>query len=325
MISRSRAAEILDGFGRCRILVLGDCMLDQYIWGRVSRISPEAPVPIVEVDRSTHTAGGAANVVHNLCSLGARAGIAGVIGEDEAGTRLRTVLSDQGVDVQGLVVDAKRPTTTKTRIIAHSQQLIRTDLERRDPIDEAVARQLQTWADGPLRHYQGLLISDYNKGVLQPALVASFVQAARSEGVLVAAGPKPESLRWYAGAHLVAFNQKEAREAVGYSVDAPEALNRAGYQILHELGSGAVLITRGEHGMALFAEHQEPVHVPALASEVYDVSGAGDTVIATATLARCAGASLEEAVMLANIAAAVVVRKVGTATANREELLGMLE
>lgn len=323
-ITRQRAGEIFARFGSRRVLVLGDCMLDHYVWGKVNRISPEAPVPVLEVESSTHTPGGAANVVHNLRSLGARTGIAGVIGADEAGQKLRDTLSSQGVDVAGLVVDATRPTTTKTRIIAHSQQLVRTDLERRDPVDADVARRLSAVAERDAQRWDALLLSDYNKGVLRSDIIDRFVDCAQRAGALVVAGPKPESLSLYRRVKVVALNQGEAAAAVGFPLRDPDAVQRAGRQILEQLEVAAVLITRGEHGMSLFEAHEPPYHVPALASEVYDVSGAGDTVVSVLTLALSVGASLPEAVSLANVAAAVVVRKVGTATTTCDEVLATL-
>jgi D-beta-D-heptose 7-phosphate kinase/D-beta-D-heptose 1-phosphate adenosyltransferase len=299
-------------------------MLDHYVWGKVTRVSPEAPVQVLDVESSSHTPGGAANVVHNLQSLGAQTGLAGVVGADESGNRLRQALAQSGVDVSGLIVDPDRPTTTKTRIIAHSQQLLRTDWERRDPIHGYVLATLLQVAEKDTQTWHAVVLSDYNKGVLQPAVVEKFVQHARSHGAKVVAGPKPENLSNFRGAHLIALNQGEAAAAVNFALKDDASVCQAGRELLERLQVDAVLITRGEHGMSLFQTHEPAYHVPALASQVYDVSGAGDTVIATLTLSLAAGATLHEAVNLANLAAAVVVRKVGTATTAPDEILASM-
>ena len=316
-----RAREIIERFSGRRILVLGDCMLDHWLWGSVSRISPEAPVPVVDIERSTYTPGGAANVVHNLCSLHARTSIVGLVGDDEAGRRLRSMLSDQGADVSAHVADPERPTTTKTRIIAHSQQVVRADSERRGPLtEEQVTRMLEAVGDD-LGGCQALLVSDYNKGVVGGRLLSTLMERARNHDVPVIVGPKPENIRSFPQATLLALNDKEASGAAGRPARLAEEAEAAGKHLLSTLGCRALVITRGAQGMSLVARGRRAHHVPALARQVYDVSGAGDTVITVLTLAVAAGATLTEATTLANLAAAVVVQKIGTATVSGDEIV----
>jgi rfaE bifunctional protein kinase chain/domain len=326
-VKLKRAREIFDHFPSHRILVLGDCMLDHWLWGSVSRISPEAPVPVVDIERSTYTPGGAANVVHNLCSLGAQAAIVGVVGRDDAARRLRGLLKAQGAEVKGLVQDGRRPTTTKTRIIAHSQQVVRADTELRGPINGVVASRMLKSVGAGLEGYEALLVSDYDKGVVSRPLLDSLVAMARAAGAVVVAGPKPENIALFNGdlhVDVVALNEKEARAVTGLGAETDEAAEKAARGVLDRTGAAAVLLTRGGRGMSLLEAGKRAWHVPAHARQVYDVSGAGDTVIAVLTLALTAGASLVEATQLANFAAAVVVEKVGTATASPEEILHVL-
>lgn len=319
-----RAREVVGGFSGGAVLVLGDCMLDHWLWGTVTRISPEAPVPVVDVERSTYTPGGAANVVHNLCGLGARVGIVGIVGQDDAGRRLRGMLKEQGADVRGLLADATRPTTTKTRIIAHSQQVVRADAELRQKLDGGLASRLLRLVRPHLGAYGAMLVSDYNKGVVSEPLLHPLLDAAMQRGVLVVAQPKPENLRMFPAATVVALNEKEAYAATGLHAHDPAGAEQAAAAIMQITRCNAVLITRGAQGMSLVEASRKAHHVTALARQVYDVSGAGDTVVSVLTLALVAGATLVEATQLANYAAAVVVQKVGTATATPQEIVDIL-
>jgi len=302
------------------VLVVGDCMLDHWLWGSVSRISPEAPVPVVEIERSTYTPGGAANVVHQLCKLGARVHIVGVVGKDDSGRRLREILAREGADVRGLLEDAERPTTTKTRIIAHSQQVVRADAERRDKLDGPAAARLVRAAERALQEADIVLVSDYNKGVLSASVAAKLLAAAARRKVPLVAQPKPENIDLVHGATVIALNEKEAFGATGTHAQDSGGAEKAAQAIRERMGCSAVLITRGAQGMTLL-DGRAFKHVPALARQVYDVSGAGDTVVSVLTLAKAAGATLAEATVLANVAASVVVQKVGTATASTDEIL----
>ncbi|MEK6410848.1 MAG: D-glycero-beta-D-manno-heptose-7-phosphate kinase [Acidobacteriota bacterium] len=327
-LSRERAGTLTAGFDGKRIIVLGDVMLDEFIWGRVRRISPEAPVPVVEVDRQTLALGGAGNVVSNLVALGASPTPIGVVGDDADAERLRQAFLELAVSTHRVVVDTTRPTTVKTRIIAHSQQVVRADRESRAPISaevqdsviEAFRREIDT-ADA-------VVVSDYGKGLLTPGLLSLALAAARERGLIVCLDPKMRSFVHYQPVTVITPNNQEAADASGVPIDDEQSLTEAGRKLLGSIDTRAVLITRGEEGMALFTgggkDGAEVTHIPTVAREVYDVTGAGDTVIATLALALASGASLEEAAMLANHAAGVVVGKVGTAAVTRDELLAAI-
>jgi len=323
LLSRSRARSITDRFSDQRILVVGDLMLDHWVWGSVSRISPEAPIPVVDVQRYTYTPGGAANVVSNLKALGAQVEIMGVVGADDPGRRLRNLLRRQGIGVDGVFVQKGRPTSLKTRIIAHSQQVVRADLEQRVAVEEALWGQMLDWLKQNLQRFSGVLLSDYNKGMFWDGRLGELLKCLM--GLPTLAGPKPENLEKFRGVEMVTLNALEARVASGHDTATDQGLARAGQALVERTGCRAVLVTLGERGMALFEEGRPMRQVPALASQVYDVSGAGDTVLSVVGLSRAVGVDPEEAMRLASHAAAVVVRKVGTSTVDREELLASLD
>jgi rfaE bifunctional protein kinase chain/domain len=306
-----------------RIAVVGDLMLDEWLWGRVRRISPEAPVPVVEVQDHSYTLGGAGNVANNLAALGAAVSIIAVVGDDEAGERVLTMLRRLHADTSGVVRVARRPTTQKTRIVAHNQQVVRADRESTKPIDGAVARRLNRALLALDGRVEGIVVSDYGKGLITAPVVAA-VQAFRHK-TIVAGDPKPQNLDAFAAIDCIAPNAMEAGAAAGVDVDSDAGLARAATALLRRTGCKYVLITRGEHGMTLFPKSGEPFTVPAVARQVYDVSGAGDTVISTLTLALSVGATIQHAVSLATLAAGVVVEKLGTATATPEEIMRFAE
>jgi rfaE bifunctional protein kinase chain/domain len=320
-LSPSRARALLKAMRGGRVLVLGDVMLDQFLWGKVARISPEAPVPVVEVTRHSFHLGGAGNVAHNVRALGGEAVLAAVIGRDVAGDRIRESLEVAGVGAALALADGDRPTTVKTRIVAHHQQVVRADRERSDDIPRALEDALFEQVARALPGCGALVLSDYQKGVVTPRLMSAVLGLARRRRVPVLVDPKVRHFRLYRRVALVTPNQKEAEEASGIAIRTDRDLRAAGERILKVLGCGAVLITRGEQGMSLFPAGGRAVHLPTTAREVFDVTGAGDTVIATVGLALGAGASLAEAAMLANHAAGVVVGKLGTATAAPAEVL----
>ena len=302
------------------IAVVGDVMLDRFVWGRVSRISPEAPVPVVEIERESFHLGGAANVARNLASLGATPLLLGVVGDDDASSQLRRALRDRGLSDDAVLADSARRTTVKTRIIAGSQQVVRTDWESvRDLSGDVEARALDALAD-IIGRARAVVLSDYAKGTLTPRVIERAIELAREHGVPILVDPKLRRYRLYQGVTLVTPNLYEAARFAGIAVVSDDDIAQAAETILDELGCTAVLITRGEQGMTLFETGQPPHHIPTFAREVFDVSGAGDTVIAAASLALAAGASLAEAAELANRAAGVVVGKLGTATVELEEL-----
>jgi D-glycero-beta-D-manno-heptose-7-phosphate kinase len=317
-------ATLLDKFSETRVVVVGDIMQDIFIWGKVQRISPEAPVPVVEVQRQTAMLGGAANVVHNLRALGAQAGLAGVVGDDEAGRMVLAELDRAGVDRCGVVVEPGRPTSVKTRIIAHHQQVVRFDREDKKPIAPAsrlvLARELAPALSGA----HALIISDYAKGVISRELMEQVLAAAGDRPVVV--DPKVKNLDCFRGATVITPNTTEAGEAVGRELADAAALEQAGWELLRRLEARAVMITRGEEGISLFEKGQpQSRNIPAEAREVFDVTGAGDTVIATFTLALAAGMNLFDATRTANLAAGIVVGKLGTSIVTLDELREALE
>jgi len=319
-LTQDRARALSTTFERKRIIVLGDLMLDEFIWGRVRRISPEAPVPVVDVERQTRAIGGAGNVVSNLVALGAVALPLGVVGDDDDATRLRKILGEFGADTGGIIVDPSRPTTIKTRIIAHNQQVVRADRESRAPITAAIEDMLIEGFTRDIAGADAVVVSDYGKGLLTSRLLAAVLGLARKKGVIVCLDPKLRSFSSYQPVTVITPNSQEAGEASGVEIVDGESLIEAGQKLLTTLDCQAVLITRGEEGMALFADGG-CTQIPTVAREVYDVTGAGDTVIATLALALASGASLVEAAVVANHAAGVVVGKLGTATLTRDELL----
>jgi rfaE bifunctional protein kinase chain/domain len=306
------------------VLVLGDVMLDEFIWGRVVRISPEAPVPVVEVQEQSFHLGGAGNVASNVRSLGGRARLCGVVGDDAAAERVRQELAAAGVEASLATSGGGRPTTVKTRIIANHQQIVRADREQTDAIPEGLERDLAARIGRMLPGCRALVVSDYQKGVVSPGLMRTVLAQARRRRIPVLVDPKVRHLALYRGATVVTPNQLEAEQATGIRITGTAELQAAGARLLTSLRCAAALITRGEHGMSLFRPKARPLHIPTAAREVFDVTGAGDTVIATLGLALGAGAPLPQAAALANVAAGVVVGKLGTATATPEEILAAL-
>jgi D-beta-D-heptose 7-phosphate kinase/D-beta-D-heptose 1-phosphate adenosyltransferase len=324
-LSADSARRLLEAMPGRRVLVLGDVMLDEFLWGTVGRISPEAPVPVVAVSRHSFHLGGAGNVAHNVRALGGEAVVAGVIGRDVAGDRVREALEAAGVASALAVADGGRPTTVKTRIVAHHQQVVRADRERSDDIPRGLEDALLEQVARTLPGCGALVLSDYQKGVVTPRVMRTVLALARRRRVLVLVDPKVRHFRLYRRVAVVTPNQREAEEASGIAIRSDRDLRAAGERLLKMLGCGAVLVTRGEQGMSLFRAGGRAVHLPTAAREVFDVTGAGDTVIATVGLALCAGARLAEAAMLANHAAGVVVGKLGTATATPAEVLAAVE
>lgn len=310
--------KIIRAFRKRKILVIGDVILDHYIWGKVNRISPEAPVPVVEVTRESFLLGGAANVAHNVVSLGAHAAVIGIIGEDVAGEAVRGILGQKGVDCSGLFTE-NRPTTVKTRVIAHNQQVVRFDREDSKYVDGRILKGILSHIRSVLKGYDAVIISDYRKGMVSGGLVKGILQKARPEHVFVALDPKVGHFDFYKGVSLITPNLTEASLGSGIEIRDDASLEKAGRALMKKLFLAAVLITRGEQGMSLFEKHRI-THIPTVARKVYDVTGAGDTVISALTLAYASGASLENAAVIANHAAGIVVAEVGTAVATPEQL-----
>ena len=316
----TRVEQLISAFAGKRILVLGDIMLDEFIWGKVRRISPEAPVPVVEVSRESYHLGGAGNVAANLSALGAIPVPIGIVGKDSAADRLAGLLAKQGVETSGLIAESGRPTTVKTRIVAHSQQIVRADRENREPLtedrNEALLAAFLKW----LPSCAAVVVSDYDKGVVNRQLLSQALPAAELAGIPVLLDPKVHHADYYRPITLIKPNFREAELLAGFTIDSDNQLSAAGSTLLDKFGCRYVLISRGEEGMSLFSKDGAH-HLPTFAREVFDVSGAGDTVMATLALALAAGAAMEESAILANHAAGIVVGKVGTATVSRAELL----
>jgi D-glycero-beta-D-manno-heptose-7-phosphate kinase len=323
-LSPRRAHALVKAMRGRRVLILGDVMLDEFLWGRVARISPEAPVPVVEITRQSFHLGGAANVAANVRSLGGRAVVVGVVGTDSAAEAIRKALAADGID-DALVTDQGRPTTLKTRIVAHHQQVVRADRELASAVPRATEDALLKGVTGALPTCAAVIVSDYLKGVVTPRVMRRLLATARLGGVPVLVDPKVGHFPLYRRTAVVTPNQAEAEQATGVKIRTEADLLSAGRRILRRLGCDAALITRGEHGLSLFEPGRPARHVPTAAREVFDVTGAGDTVIATLALARAAGASLAEAAVLANFAAGVVVGKIGTATASPAEVLAAVQ
>ncbi len=317
--------SVVEKFGEAKVLVLGDVMLDEYIWGKVSRISPEAPVPVVDVNSESMMLGGAANVVANLYGLGGETYLAGVIGKDRAGGIVQEELRKRRISEEGLIVDGKRRTILKSRVIAHSQQVVRMDRENREDIEGSILNQLMGYVKSLIPKMDAFIISDYGKGTVTKKLLQELLPLVREAKKCITVDPKLANFFSYRQVTLITPNQPEIERALGVEIKSESDLFSAGEKILRRLNCESLLVTRGEEGMTLFELNRKPVNIPAVAREVYDVTGAGDTVISTLTLALAVGASKEEAAHLANLAAGVVVGEVGTAAIKQKELLEAID
>ncbi len=315
--------RLLESLPGRRVLVIGDVMLDEYLMGETRRISPEAPVLVVDVQDMRWAPGGAANVAANVRALGGDVSIVGVTGCDEAGRRLAEQLEALGVRTDGLVQDPHTCTTLKTRIIAANQQVVRVDREKREHPDGRVLKRLRERIADALPGVDAVVASDYNKGVIGK-ITQEAIALARQKGVVFTSNPKPRNLRWFRGADLITLNQVEAEAAGGVEIHDESAVEKAGSRILKRTGAGNVIITRGAHGMSVFLEGGAVEHIPVMPVEVFDVAGAGDTVVSTLTLALAAGADIVTAARLANFAGASVVRKLGVQTAVPSEIAHLI-
>jgi len=315
-------SKILREFRKKKILIIGDLILDRYIWGKVNRISPEAPVPIVEVTKEDFLLGGASNVANNIVALGGHPTIAGVVGNDRAGEEMMKLLEERGIQSHG-VFWCSRPTTVKTRVIAHNQQVVRFDREDKDRIEGKVFRELLNYIQRAVPIHDAVIISDYKKGVVSSELIREVLKNSRHSHIFVSVDPKVGHFHLYKNVSLITPNLSEASLASGIEIVDEKSLIHAGRVLLKKLSCSAVLITKGEQGMSLF-EKNKVAHIPTVTRNVYDVTGAGDTVIAAFTIAFASGATLEEAAVIANHAAGIVVGKIGTAVATPDEILKSL-
>jgi len=319
--TNERLSVFVERFSDVKVLVIGDFVLDQFVWGSVDRISPEAPVPVVNVERESFLPGGALNVANNVRTLGGHVIPCGVVGRDLQGRMLVKVMRREKIDIRGVIYDPTRPTTLKTRVIAHSQQVVRFDHELIREIDASHINQVVEFSQSMMPTIDVVIIEDYGKGVINPTLLTRVLQQAKQLKKPVLVDPKEKHFPYYRGVTAITPNRKEALSVVGPDQNGRTLeIDEVGRELVKRLAVEAVLITLGEAGMALFEQDGSMTRIPTAAKQVYDVSGAGDTVIAVFAMALAAGASKCEAAMLSNQAAGVVVGKLGTATVNREEL-----
>jgi rfaE bifunctional protein kinase chain/domain len=315
--------EALTRFPETRILVIGDLIIDHFIWGSVTRISPEAPVPVVNVTRENLLLGGAANVLNNIYALGGKGEICGVVGQDFMGNHLLELLQKLGSPATGTVRTGDRPTTKKTRVIAQHQQVVRFDREKTGTFPEEVLTELFAFLDKNLATFQAVIVSDYNKGMISVELMTLLMKKLRFQSTIpVIVDPKPHHMERFTGVTIMTPNLHEAEVMAGLPITNEEELLQAAETIMAKLELKALLITRGEAGMALFEQGHTPLLIPTMAREVFDVTGAGDTVVATLALGLAAGLEFTEAAALANRAAGIVVGKLGTATVSPAEIKG---
>lgn len=312
--------QYIQRFPQASVLVVGDLILDHYVMGRVNRISPEAPVPVVHVESESLRLGGAANVFNNVLALGGKADLCGVIGADESGRLLLKELGQKRSGRGGVVIDQDRPTTRKSRIIAHNQQIVRYDIEGRAELKAPLQRRILRYVESRLRELSCIVVSDYAKGVVTAALMSEITRLAALRKIPVVVDPKVEHFGYYKGVTVITPNHLEATQAAGVHGDEDSIIDQAGATIRQRLGCQSVLITRGEKGMSLYQGDGVSWHLPTQARQVYDVTGAGDTVIGTLALALSTGASMKDGAILANHAAGIVVGMVGTATVTAEQL-----
>lgn len=310
----SHAAEI-------RCLVVGDLMLDEYLWGKAERISPEAPVQVVDVLREELRLGGAGNVVNNLVALGAQVSVCSVIGDDQNGWSLLKEFGRRNVATDAIFLDPGRRTSRKTRVVAANQQIVRIDRESREALPAAFEKRICDWVAAHIREFQVIVLSDYSKGVLTPAVIAAIVSLAAETGLPVLVDPKGNDYIRYSGATLLTPNRKEAEAASGIAIRDAASLTQAANAIMDTAGLRHLLITRSEEGMSLFSKGEEAVHIPTVAREVFDVSGAGDTVLAALAVGMAAGCGMAEAARLANVAAGIAVGKLGTSIVTPQEII----
>lgn len=335
-----RLKDIVKKFNRARILVIGDLILDEYIWGKVERISPEAPVPVVWANKMTHVPGGAANVANNISSYGARVCLAGVTGSDKNAKLLLSSLKKEHISTKAVAVIPDRYTTVKTRIIAGHQQIVRVDWEHTEALPKEIIRKIFNFIRENIKSFDAIIIEDYGKGVINAQILEGLILLAQSHKKIILVDPKEDHFQYYRGVTAITPNRRELENAVR-NLKIKDKKNRlklesdklfndsdieaAGRQILEYLELDSLLVTLGEQGIKLFEKKGRVTHIPTVAQEVFDVSGAGDTVIATFALSLSVGASKIEAANIANYAAGIVVGKIGTATVSKDELLKRLD
>ena len=325
-MDKSRLLRIIGQFKGKKILVIGDIMLDKYIWGEVSRISPEAPVQVVNVLRESYAPGGAANVANNIAALNAKAFMVGIVGNDNAKDSLISELEKREIDVEGIFTEKNKPTIQKVRVIGRSQQLLRFDYEEKGYVNADTEKNILDFILGKIDGADAVIVSDYAKGVITKNLMEKIIKISMEKNKIVIVDPKPRHKDFYKNSTLITPNHTEAHQMTNLEEEenTDNDAGKMGKRLIKELNSN-VLITRGEKGMSLFEKNGEITHIPAYAKEVYDIVGAGDTSVAFLTLALASGASFKEAAIIANHAAGITVGKIGTSTVSIEELRESIE
>ncbi len=304
--------EHIEQFKSKHILVIGDIMLDEYLWGNVERISQEAPVPVVRIEKETKTPGGATNVVNNLLGLKAKVYLSGVMGDDVSGEFLRTYFSKKDVDISGIIIDKSRPTTLKTRVIARDQQVVRVDKECDESVSKEIIKKIIAYTQNKIQEIDGIIISDYGKGVIVPDLIENIIDQANKNKKIIGVDPKIEHFFQYRNVTLITPNHFETERALNIRIRNQDDVYDAGQKLMNKLNLESLFITQSKDGMTICQKNKKPASIPTRAKEVYDTTGAGDTVISTAVLALASGLNYEEAAILSNYAAGIVVGEVGT-------------
>lgn len=315
----------INQFSDARVLVIGDIILDEYIWGDVSRISPEAPVPVVDVQRETKMLGGAANVVHNIRSLGGQAILCGVIGDDSIGRHIIKQIKKIGSDPAGIIIEPDRPSSMKTRIVAHNQQVVRFDRESRNELHNESIKKLLAYIKKSIRDIDAVVVADYGKGVISSRMMKGLRDILKGSDVLLAVDPKENNFNHYQGIDIITPNHHEAGAFCGFKIVDEKTLIKAGTQMLDKLHCRSILITQGKDGMALFESDDRIYHIPTIAQHVFDVTGAGDTVIGTLCLGLASGMDMKSAAVVSNYAAGIVVGEVGTSTVTAKQLKKVIQ
>ena len=310
----------VDGLSDTKVVVVGDILMDEYVWGDVSRISPEAPVPVVEVKQETKMLGGAANVVNNIASLGGTPILCGVIGDDQTGREIVDTMMQQGLRTDGIIREPGRPTSIKTRVVAHNQQVVRFDREERKRLEDESIKRILDFVRQMKGGYEAIIVTDYGKGVISAELMEGLRKLLSDSKTLIAVDPKTGNFEFYQGVDVITPNHHEAAAFCRMEIVDEESLVQAGRHMLNELNCRSVLITQGKDGMTLFERNGEISHIPTVARKVFDVTGAGDTVISALCLGLASGMDLKSAAIIANFAAGIVVGEVGTSTVGAEDL-----
>lgn len=313
-------AGFIKRFPEARVLVVGDIILDEYVWGEVSRISPEAPVPVVEIREETRRLGGAANVVNNITSLGGRSCLCGIVGDDRSGKELISTICALGINTDGIITDSSRYTSVKTRVVARNQQVVRFDKETKKPLTPEMIGKIIESIEKKIDNIDAIIVADYGKGVISSQLMKKMKNLIAETDIVLAVDPKTDNFEYYRGIDVITPNHHEAGAFCRFEIVDEETLIMAGEKMLNELNCASVLITQGKDGMTLFEAGTDPCHIPTVARKVFDVSGAGDTVIGAFTLALASGMDRQSAAVISNYAAGIVVGEIGTSVVTAEQL-----